>query len=61
MRKTTQVLKFCNEPWRVEVLDDALAGTGVFPSGNQRFTSADEGSYVIFTPQACCELPGKPV
>ena len=47
------------EPWRVEVLDDQTAGTGVFPTYNQRFTLADEWSYGIFQPQACCELPGK--
>ena len=59
MSEATQSTRTGQEPWRVEVLNDETAGTEVFPTYNQRFTLADEWSYGIFRPQACCELPGK--
>jgi hypothetical protein len=59
MNDRTALANTGNDAWRVEVLNDETAGTGVFPTYNQRFTLADEWSYGIFRPQACCELPGK--
>ena len=45
--------------WRVPLLDDRTAGTGLFPGASCLFTIADYWPYGCFEPRSCCELPGK--
>jgi len=46
-------------PWRVKVLDDSTAGTGLIKGGGCLFTIPNYWPYGHFEPQGRCELPGK--
>ncbi len=46
-------------PWRVAVLDDQTAGTGLFPGASCLFTIPGYWDYGHFEPRERCELPGK--
>lgn len=45
--------------WRVKVLDDSNAGTGLFRGFACEFTIPDYWEYGLFEPKGHCELPGK--
>ena len=46
-------------PWRVKVLDETTAGTGLIKGGGCLFTIANYWPYGHFSPRERCELPGK--
>jgi len=46
-------------PWRVKVLDETTAGTGLIKGDGMLFTIANYWAYGHFAPREHCELPGK--